>query len=47
MIQWHQRLGHLGFDDIKKLAKVQPAIEILGISSNKKICEACQVGKQT
>jgi len=46
-LQWHQRLGHLGFDDGKRLAKVQPGIEILGISSNNETCEACQIGKQT
>jgi len=47
LMQWHQRLGHLGFDNVKRLAKVQPGIEILGISSNNETCEACQIGKQT
>jgi len=46
LMQWHQRLGHLGFDDIKHLAKVHPEIEIQGIS-NEITCEACQIGKQT
>ena len=45
-MEWHQRLGHLGFDDIKSLAKINPSITVKGILTNP-TCEYCQLAKQT
>jgi len=46
LLEWHDRLGHLGFDHIKELAKTQNKMQITGCLSNP-TCEYCQVGKLT
>jgi len=46
LMDWHQRLGHLGFDDVKQLAKTDTGITVEGSLMNP-ICEPCQLGKQT
>jgi len=46
LIEWHQHLGHLGFDDIKQLAKSEIPLEISGSMSNP-TCEFCQLAKHT
>ena len=46
LMDWHQRLGHLGFDYVKQLAKSDMGITVEGSLTNP-ICEACQLGKQT
>jgi len=46
LFEWHQRLGHLGFDDIKQLAKSEIQLEISGSMSNP-TCEFCQLAKHT
>jgi len=46
LIEWHQCLGHLGFDDIKQLAKTEIQLEISGSMSNP-TCEFCQLAKHT
>jgi len=45
-MEWHQRLGHPGFDNIKRLAKIDTAIEVTGRLTNP-TCEYCQLAKQT
>jgi len=45
LMDWHQRLGHLGFDDVKQLAKTDTGITVEGSLTNP-ICEPCQLGKQ-
>jgi len=46
LMEWHERLGHLGFDDIKRLASTTMDIEITGSTTNP-TCEHCHAGKQT
>jgi len=46
LIEWHERLGHLGFDDIKQLAKNDTDIQVQGPLTTP-VCESCQLGKQT
>ena len=46
LIEWHHCLGHLGFDDVKALAKKNPEIIITSPLTNP-TCEHCIVGKQT
>ena len=46
LIEWHERLGHLGFNDIKRLATTETDIKITGVWNNP-TCEHCQAGKQT
>jgi len=46
LMDWHQRLGHLGFDHVKQLAKTDTGILVEGSLTNP-ICEPCQLGKQT
>jgi len=45
LIEWHHRLGQLGFDDVKALAKKNSDITITGTLTNP-TCEHCLVGKQ-
>jgi hypothetical protein len=42
--QWHQRLGHLNNEDIKRLASY---IGIKISDAKKRFCEPCRYGKQT
>ena len=46
LLQWHQLLGHLGFDDVKLLARHNSAITITGPLTNP-TCEHCIICKQT
>ena len=46
LMDWHKRLGHLGFDDMKQLARTNTDIQIQGSLTNP-MCEPCQLGKQT
>ena len=46
LLEWHQLLGHLGFDDVKVLAKHNPGITITGPLTNP-TCEHCIISKQT
>ena len=46
LMEWHERLGHLGFEDVKLLAKRTPNMLIEEMSDNP-TCEACQLAKQT
>ena len=45
LMDWHQRLGHLGLDDIKQLAKMDTGIHVQGSFTNP-ICKPCQLGKK-
>jgi hypothetical protein len=42
---WHLRLGHLGWNYLKKLRDVVDGVNIEGALSN--MCQVCQEGKQT
>jgi len=44
--EWHERLGHLGFEDVKLLAKTTPDMSITGSMENL-TCESSQLGKQS
>ena len=46
LMDWHERLGHLGFEDVKLLAKRTSNITIQGTLDNP-TCEPCQLAKQT
>jgi len=46
LLEWHSRLGHLGFDDVKLLARYNSDICIIGPLTNP-FCEHCIVSKQT
>jgi len=46
LFQWHLRLGHIGFEGIKQLAK-DPACGIKLTSTAIEACAACLQGKQT
>ena len=45
---WHKRLGHASFNLIDKLIKKELVIGVPHISFDEyKICNACQLGKQS
>ena len=45
---WHRRLGHANFDLIDELGKRELVNGLPKLKFNKdKICDACQMGKQT
>jgi len=46
LLEWHRRLVHLGFDDVKLLAQYNTDIGIIGPLTNP-FCEHCIVSKQT
>ena len=46
LLEWHQLLGHLGFDDVKVLAKHNSSMTITGSLTNP-ACEHCIISKQT
>ena len=43
---WHQRLAHLGCDNVIKLALMVKGIDLTGKLDNP-VCEACAAGKMT
>ena len=43
---WHRRMGHLGEDNIRKLAKMADGMKIK-VGTSVGVCEACMEGKQT
>ena len=43
---WHRRMGHLGEDNIRKLAKMADGMGIT-VGTSVGVCEACVKGKQT
>jgi len=43
---WHRRMGHLGEDNIRKLAKMADGMGIT-VGTSVGVCEACVQGKQT
>jgi len=44
---WHQRLGHLGFSDVKKLEPLVEGMEIDSKIEKSTLCESCAIGKAT
>ena len=44
--RWHQRLAHLNYPDIKRLAELADGLAIDKKSKMPRICEACIMGKQ-
>ena len=44
---WHQRLGHLNTDSIKKLAKISVGLHLDDPNKDLGICETCAIGKIT
>jgi len=43
---WHRRMGHLGEDSIKKLAKMVEGMKIK-VRTSVGVCKACLLGKQS
>ena len=43
---WHQRMGHLGEDNVRRLAKMVEGMKIK-VRTTMGVCEACLEGKQT
>uniref|UniRef100_A0AAV1T989 GAG-pre-integrase domain-containing protein n=1 Tax=Peronospora matthiolae TaxID=2874970 RepID=A0AAV1T989_9STRA len=46
LMHWHQRIGHLAFDTIERVA-LDPALGIRLINTKRMACVACLEGKQT
>lgn len=44
---WHKRMGHLNYDDMKKLQTQTEGINTKFSSSSRDLCEICIEGKQT
>jgi len=44
---WHRRLGHLGYQNMKKLVPISDGMNISNINKAKKVCEVCLEAKQT
>ena len=42
---WHQRLGHLGFENVKKIATMTMGMEIKGQEIPEDPCKPCDFGK--
>ena len=43
---WHARLGHLGMQNVCKIAEITKGIRISNLNTQgKKICEACELAK--
>ena len=38
---WHCRLGHLGYDNVKKTAKITIGMDIHGLETPSKMCKSC------
>lgn len=46
LIKWHHRLGHLNFNDVRKLKNKQTVIGINDkLNTSNPVCEVCQKGK--
>jgi hypothetical protein len=43
--RWHERLGHLNFPPLKKMAREEFVQGLLGITAVEHPCEACMAGK--
>ena len=43
---WHRRLGHLGSQNLKKLAKIYPSMDLRGLEAQG-TCEECVLATQT
>jgi len=46
LIEWHKRLGHIGFDNVKRLVDQTPGMAIDGSRTNP-VCLSCVAAKQT
>jgi len=46
LLEWHRRLGHMGFDNVKRLEAPIPSMVIDGSRTNP-ICVSCVAAKQT
>jgi len=44
---WHRRTGHLGMDDLKRLANIVDGIALTTASKPNNICGPCMTGRQT
>jgi hypothetical protein len=45
---WHRRMGHMHFDNLVKVKKIEEVIEIPQITKpTNTLCKHCQYGKQT
>jgi hypothetical protein len=42
---WHRRLGHLGFENVKKIAAMTMGMEIKGQEIPEDLCKPCDFGK--
>jgi hypothetical protein len=42
---WHLRMGHLGWNNLKKLGDMVDGVNIEGTRPN--VCQVCQEGKRT
>jgi transposase InsO family protein len=46
LLEWHKRLGHIGFDNVKRLVDQTAGMEIDGSRTNP-VCVSCVAAKQT
>lgn len=45
---WHERYGHIGFNNLKKVAVMVDGIDLKNLDlTNDKVCHTCVEGKQT
>lgn len=44
---WHKRMGHLNYEDLKRLQKQTVGINTKFVDSSHELCEICIEGKQT
>ena len=44
---WHRRMGHFNYATLKKMAELQVVEGLPMIHEQDKVCEACQLGKQS
>lgn len=44
---WHMRLGHLGYDSVKRLPNLVEGMDLNSDSSSPEVCKVCVEGKQT
>ncbi|XP_033138570.1 uncharacterized protein LOC103844422 isoform X1 [Brassica rapa] len=46
-IRWHERLGHVNWETIESMVQRELVIGIPRVTSDKRVCSSCMLGKQT